>query len=177
MDLGGKRAKARRRAGRERRSRFVPALVLAAAAGLGAPLPAAANRAQVVGQVGCASGCLDSFEVKCAKASRLIEFRIEADNSGPAIARFQMTAIGTLPTAMDDGDLALFATTLPGEEIEFGYLVRPGSEGTIKALVAVSPVLTSGPNPTYTFSAECFSGETLGDFVSKKTTIEQRVDE
>jgi hypothetical protein len=68
---------------------------------------------------------------------------------------------------------------LPGKQSRTTCMVRPGPEGTMRALVDVTPILLAADGPDYRFIAECAAGELFGDepIVSKKTTIVQRADE
>jgi hypothetical protein len=155
-------------------------LGLVAAAALASTTPAWADPVSVEDDVPCSKNCVDTYEAKCPKASRILQFTLEAildDDDDYGLARFQMTAVGTLPTSMDSQDFARIAETVPGQNPKTTFFVRPGPEGVMKAIVAVSPVLNGAPTPSYRLTAECFSGETLGDFVSKKTMIEKRRDQ
>jgi hypothetical protein len=154
-------------------------LGLLIAAGLVGAATVSAAPVTVVGETPCSKGCVDTYEVKCPKASRLLQFTLEAVPApgDPGVARFQMTAIGTAPATMINQDFVRVAENLPGLNPKTTAMLRPGPEGTMKAIVAVSPVLNGAPTPSYRLTAECFSGETLGDFVSKKTTIDPRTNQ
>ena len=168
-------AKRRFSSGRHAAAIF-PALALLAVAGLAAPGLAHAEPVTVEGQVNCSSGCLDSFEVKCTQASRFLQVRIEVLNpSDDTYARFQMTALGTMPTTMKDQDFARVAE----DSTKSTFMLRPGPEGTMRALVAVSPILNVAPLPSYRLTAECFAGVGFGGppVVTRKTTMTQRVDQ
>jgi hypothetical protein len=152
------------------------------AAGLARPAPASASPVEVEGQLSCTFGCIDSYEVKCTKASRFLCFTLEVevqDADPDTIARYQMTGNGTAPAAMDNQDFSRVVENLPGKESRTTCMVRPGPEGTMRALVDVTPNLLLAGSPDYRFIAECAAGEIFGDepIVSKKTTIVQRADE
>jgi hypothetical protein len=167
------------RAGRKGRGSALPALAMLVATGLGAPATAGANPIEIEGTVGGCLGCMDAYEVKCTKASRFLQVTLEAippEADEDFLTRFQMTAVGTSPIAMDNQDFVRIAETLPGKNPITTAMVRPGPEGTMKAVVVVTPVLFSAAGTSYRLVAECAKGDLFGDepITSTKTVVVQR---
>lgn len=166
---------------RRTRRAALGALAVLVAAGLTGPATAGADPVEIEGEVGGCPGCMDSYEVKCTKASRFLQVRLEAippEDEEDITTRFQMTAVGTSPAAMDNQDFVRVAETLPGKNPVTTAMVRPGPEGTMKAVVVVTPVLFSLAGSSYRLTAECAKGVLFGDppVTPTKTVVVQRID-
>lgn len=178
MDRKGKTTRSKGRARLARRRAAGGALALLVAAGLtGAPV-ANADPVEIADTLGVCPACVDTFEVKCTKASRFLQLTLEAiPPSYDVYVRYQMTAVGTLPATMDTQDFVRTAETIPGRNPVTTTFVRPGPEGTMRALVAVtSPIALAGSS--YKLTAECAKGVLFGEppITPTKTTVVRRED-
>jgi hypothetical protein len=148
--------------------------------GIAGPGPAnAADPVEVEGTVGGALNRIDSYEVKCTKASRFLQATLQAippDGDDPSFTRFYMTAVGTVPASMDTQDFARVAETNPGKNPVTTLMVRPGPEGTMRAIVSVVPEPFGIAGASYRLTLLCAKGELFGDepIVLTKTVVVQR---
>ena len=108
--------------------------------------------------------------VRCTQSARYLCVNIDANDS--ASDSFILTGIGTQPVSMY-GQAVTKALPLHGSD---GFcLVRPGAEGTMKALAVVARQGSSG-NGIYTVRAECFSPDFIG-YTSRGTAAKLLQDE
>lgn len=151
------------------------ALLLGAAAGPTAS--AQANQVQLDGGLGCDVDCVDAYEVKCTQASRFLCITIESENNpGVSAPEVYMSAVATAPSTMLGDAAVKIANDFDGHE-KTTCLVRPGSPGTMKALVSIfSRASTSAVDREYEVRAECATGE-LFDAISTKTVIQRKKNE
>jgi hypothetical protein len=165
------RAKSKQNPPKRSRAPRALALLLLAGAGLGAS-PVRANEVSRGESVGCTgSECIDTFEVKCAQASALLCIDVEGNETDPTT--FTFTALGTSPAQMyaraEHGHLWI-------DETKGFCFLRPGGEGSMKALIAVGAYEQSanGSGPrSYRLHAECMRNFDQG-FATRKTTVTRR---
>ena len=156
------------------------ALALLAAAGLAGASAASADPVEIEDELGACPGCIDTFEVKCTKASRFLQVTLTAippSFDEDTYVRFQMTGVGTQPAPMDTQDFVRSAETLPGKNPVTTTFVRPGPEGTMRAIIAVtSPFGLAGSS--YRLKAECAKGVLFGEppVTPTKTVVVRRED-
>ncbi len=96
----------------------------------------------------------DSYEVKCLQGARFLDIVIE--DTGTLDDCFSATLIGTSPLSML-GQAQSSEDACNGTSA-FIFLTRPGSEGTMKALLSVYAYATGGTGTiSYTVTADCES--------------------
>jgi len=158
-----------RRSSRQSAARHVAAALAAAVI-----LLSSAARAEQVSTnetLGCSNfACVDTFKLKCTQASSMICLTIETGDVDDPISApsWIATAAATAPATMLGSSKVVQLPENGGKSL---CLLRPGSEGTIKALLTVS-VTSSGPSPVgYTARAQCFAGNLFDGLTARKTTL------
>ncbi|MBY0279238.1 hypothetical protein K2Z84_28220 [Candidatus Binatia bacterium] len=140
------------------------------------PGTARADEASRFETLGCAGfACADTFKLRCPQASSMMCLTIESGAAeGPSAPSFVASAIATAPSSMLGSARVV---QLPGSDERFFCLLRPGAEGTIRALLTVA-VTGSGPSPvTYTARAQCYSGNVFDGLVSRDTRLAIKQDQ
>jgi hypothetical protein len=166
-----------RRARNGRATRRLSRAGVAALLGAGlAASPAAANEVVRNEVVVCTDGsCTDSFEIKCTQASKVACVQVEGTESDPTL--FSIAAFGTAPATMLGSiqRMNLFQSASGAV-----CLVRPGAEGTMKALLTVTAYATNAPphapNRSYRLRAECKRAPSNG-YATRNTTITRKQNE
>ncbi|PWU18000.1 MAG: hypothetical protein C5B48_15275 [Candidatus Rokuibacteriota bacterium] len=126
--------------------------------------PAAENLVIRNESLTCGTECDDSFEVKCTQASQFVTITVE--DTGTLDDPLVVTCIATVPAAIYGQTDVDFVAAGGTRACSF---VRPGAEGLIKGLVAVTGN-GAVPAVTYQIRAECFS-DAGGVLVSRNTVI------
>jgi hypothetical protein len=111
---------------------------------------------------------VDTYEVKCTQSSRYMD--IVVDDTGTDDDCFSATLIGYVPASMLGR--AVSSEDACSGTSAFIYLTRPGSEGTMKALLSVYAYFTLDDGSiSYTVTADCYSNnEFLAGGDGQRTT-------
>jgi hypothetical protein len=109
----------------------------------------------------CDFTCPETYEIKCNQTARYLEIVVGDDFCGSSRCvdtYTQAVLIGLTPTSGGFYGQAqsTYGFTGPGDSY-FLYLVRPGSEGTMKGVAAVTVVTYSGGYRDYAIDAFCYS--------------------
>jgi hypothetical protein len=101
--------------------------------------------------LGCLAGCTDTYEVKCLQASRSMTVTIRDPTQDDGLTA---TLVGTSPLGMV-GRSAAGETEVGGSSTATLVLVRPGAEGTMKALATVAAFASASGPRSYAIDVQC----------------------
>jgi hypothetical protein len=124
----------------------------------------------------CDYACPETYEIKCNQGARYLEIAVGDDFCGSSRCvdtYTQAFLIGLSPTSGGFYGQAqsTYGWTGPGDYY-FLYLVRPGSEGTMKGVAAVTVVTYSGGYRDYAIDAYCYSNV----YGARSTTLTKKFD-
>lgn len=119
--------------------------------------------------------CSDTLELKCTQASSMMCITLEAGSgSGPSAPVWIASAVATAPSTMLGRTEVI---QVSGDADGSFCLLRPATEGVVKALLTIA-VTGSGPSPVpYTARAQCFSGNVINGLAGRKTTLAIKQDQ